>query len=76
MKTMDLILVIVAVLLIAFTVCMIVMYATTGGIPDTLGTCVFSACAWIKTTKERREDRRWQRQDRKEEMKYGKGHDE
>ena len=83
MKTMDLILVIVAVLLITFTVCMLVLYVTTGGIPDTLCTCVFSAlggecgaCAWIKTTKERREDRRWQRQDKKEELKYGKGYDE
>ena len=42
-------------------------------IPDTLVTCVFAALggecgamAWIKTTKERRQDREWQKQDEAE----------
>lgn len=67
---MDVILVIVAVLLVAFTVAMIVLYMTTGAIPDTLCTCVFAVLGgecgvmgWIKTTKERHTDRKWQLQD-------------
>jgi hypothetical protein len=58
--TMNLVLVLVGVILVAFTVCMIVLYVKTGGIPDTLCTCVYSACgsecgfmALIKTFKEK-----------------------
>lgn len=70
LNTMDVILIIVAVLLIAFTVSMIVLYMTTGAIPDTLCTCVFATLGgecgvmgWIKTTKDRHTDRKWQLQD-------------
>lgn len=69
-RTMDVILVIIAVLLITFTVEMIRIFRETGMIPDTLCTCVFAALggecgamAWIKTTKERRQDRKWIRED-------------
>lgn len=69
-RTMDVILVVVAVLLIAFTIEMIKIFRETGMIPDTLCTCVFAALggecgamAWIKTTKERRQDRKWIRED-------------
>lgn len=69
-RTMDVILVIIAVALVAFTLEMIVLYKETGAIPDTLCTCVFGALAgecgamaWIKTTKDRRTDRKWQLQD-------------
>lgn len=74
MKGMDVILVIVGICLAAFTVTMIVLFQTYGAIPDTLCTCVFAALGgecgvmgWIKTTKERNKERKWQLDDRKEE---------
>lgn len=69
-RTMDVILVIIAVALVAFTLEMIKIYKETGMIPDTLCTCVFAALggecgamAFIKTAKERRQDRKWIRED-------------
>ena len=71
--TMNLILIVIAVALLAFTLKMIAVFEATGMIPDTLVTCVFAALggecgamAWIKTTKERRQDREWQKQDEAE----------
>lgn len=79
LHTMDIILVVVAVALLAFTLAMIQIYRETGGIPDTLCTCVFAALggecgamAWIKTTKERRTDRTWQREDQDREERLQK----
>lgn len=73
---MDVILVFIAVFLLAFIVTMIILYYTTGAIPDTLCTCVFAACGgecgvmgWIKTTKERQRDRRYELEDREYEEK-------
>ena len=73
-KTMDVILVVIAVALTAFTVEMIVVFKETGMIPETLVTCVFAALggecgamAWIKTTKERNREREWELEDRAEE---------
>ena len=70
MKTMDLILVIVGLMLLAFTVVMIVLFVQTGAEPSTLETCVFAALGgecgvmgWIKTTKERNRERQWQKED-------------
>ena len=70
LHTMDLILIVVAVALVVFTLEMLRTYRETGGIPDTLCTCVFAALggecgamAWIKTTKDRQKDRQWQRED-------------
>lgn len=75
-RTMDMILLIIAVALVAFTLEMIALYRETGAIPDTLCTCVFGALAgecgamaWIKTTKDRRTDRKWQIQDQAREEK-------
>lgn len=69
-RTMDVILVVIAVALVAFTLEMIAIFKETGMIPDTLCTCVFAALggecgamAWIKTSKERRQDRKWIRED-------------
>ncbi|MCD8308870.1 MAG: hypothetical protein LUD19_03365 [Clostridia bacterium] len=69
--TMDIILVIIAVALLAFTIEMIQLYKETCMIPDTLVTCVFAslggecgAMAWIKTTKERNRERQWEEADR------------
>lgn len=76
-RTMDVILVVIAVALTAFTIEMIKIFRETGMIPDTLCTCVFAALggecgamAWIKTAKERQQDRKWicEDQDRDERL--------
>lgn len=71
-KTMDVILIGLAVFLLIFIVVMLVLYYLTGGIPDTLCTCVFGICGgecgvmgWIRTTKDKQVDRRHQLEDRK-----------
>lgn len=78
MKTMDVILVIVGAALAAFTVLMVVIYCVTGGIPDTLCTCVFAALGgecgvmgWIKTTKERLRERKFELEDREDTSSVG-----
>lgn len=70
---MDIILIFIAITLIAFTVVMIRTFWLYGAIPDTLCQCVFAvlgtecgAMAWIKTTKERYKERKWQKQDEAE----------
>lgn len=70
--TMDVILIVIAVALLAFTVEMIELFKQTGMVPDTLITCVFAALggecgamAWIKTSKERKKERIWELNDRK-----------
>lgn len=71
-KTMDVVLVIIAIFLLLFVVAMLWLFYHTGAIPDTLCTCVFAACGgecgimgWIKTTKERNRDREEFLEDRK-----------
>lgn len=73
MGAMDKILIVLGVFLLCFIVAMVVIFIKQGSIPDTLVQCVFGACGleggvmgWIKTTKERRQDRRWARQDARE----------
>lgn len=70
---MNIVLVIVGIALAVFTVEMIRLFTIYGTIPDTLVTCVFAACGgefgimgWIKTTKERNQNRRWELNDRRE----------
>lgn len=67
-KTMDIILAVIAVVLIAFTVEMIKVFKTVGAVPDTLVTCVFGALTgelgimgWIKTAKEKYQDNQRQK---------------
>ena len=76
LKTMDIILVVMAVLLVAFTLKMIVVFERTGAIPDTLCTCVFAALGgecgvmgWIKTTTDKLTVRKWQIEDRAQDEK-------
>ena len=78
-RTMDVILVVIAFALVAFTVEMIKIFRETGTIPDTLCTCVFAALggecgamAWIKTSKERLAERRWQQEDQDREERLQK----
>ena len=72
--TMDLILLLVFICLVIFTVTMIRLFPGYGSVPDTLVTCVFATLGgecgilgWIKTNKDKRQDRRWQREDMKRE---------
>lgn len=71
-KTMDVILIGLAAFLLIFIVVMLALYYITGGIPDTLCTCVFGICGgecgvmgWIRTTKDKQIDRKNQLEDRK-----------
>lgn len=70
MRTMDKILAVLAVFLLIFVSLMIWIYYRTGGIPDTLCTCVFAVCGgecgvmgWIKTTKEKMREREQELED-------------
>lgn len=72
---MDVILIGLAAFLLVFIVIMLVLYYITGGIPDTLCTCVFGICGgecgvmgWIRTTKDKQIDRKNQLEDRKMSM--------
>lgn len=55
-------------------VAMIALFTVYGSVPDTLITCVFATLGgecgilgWIKTTKEKKQDRRWQLADMRRE---------
>lgn len=70
--TMDFILIVVAILLISFTITMIIIFKRTYMIPDTLVTCVFACLGgecgvmgMIKTAKLRHKEREWQLEDEK-----------
>ena len=72
LNKMDVILIIIAVTLFAFTLKMIELFETYMAVPDTLITCVFAVCggecgamSWIKTSNEKYRDRRWQLEDEK-----------
>lgn len=69
--TMNLILILIAAYIFWFTNRMIGIYELTSGIPDTLVQCVFAllggecgAMAWIRTTKDKQQDRKWAAEDR------------
>lgn len=75
-RTMDVVLVTIAIFLLLFVAAMIWLYYRTGAIPDTLCTCVFAACGgecgvmgWIKTTKDRLTERTFTLEDREYEKK-------
>lgn len=72
-KDVDLILVIVGVSLLVFTIVMIQLFKVYGTVPDTLITCVFATLGgecgimgWIKTTKDRNRERKWEQEDKQE----------
>jgi hypothetical protein len=82
MKTMDIILIIVAVLVIAFTVTMILLFLRYAMVPDTLITCFYAAMAgecgimgWIKTAKVRNQERKWMEEDLERAKQEEKGRD-
>lgn len=74
--TMDKVLVVIGVFLLVFVSVMMWLFYITGGIPDTLCTCVFAVCGgecgvmgWIKTTKDRQQERKYELEDREHEEK-------
>lgn len=76
---MDVVLIIVGSFLLIFTITMIKLFIMYGYIPDTLVTCVFAclgsecgALAWIKTTKEKQNQRQWQLEDEERQKEYMK----
>lgn len=87
MKTLDIVLLIVAIFIVIFVVMMFVTFWRFGMIPDTLCTCFFACvggecgiCGWIKTTKDRQMERNWQLEDearaekrQKKNAEYGEG---
>lgn len=67
-KFLDKVLVSIALFLLLFVITMIVVFCIKGSIPDTLVISVFGATVgevsvtgWIKTTKEKREEERKQK---------------
>ncbi len=71
MGTMDKVLILEGVILVAYTAADLAVFWHTGNEPATLTACVFGVCGfengvmgWIKTTKEKVRDRRWEQEDR------------
>lgn len=71
MGTMDKVLILEGVILVAYTAADLAVFWHTGNEPATLTACVFGVCGfengvmgWIKTTKEKARDRRWEQEDR------------
>ncbi len=69
---MDVVLLFVGISLVLFTVAMIRVFRECGAVPDTLVTCVFAVLGgecgvmgWIKTTKDRNREHKWELEDRK-----------
>lgn len=78
--TMDKVLVVIGIFLLVFVAVMLWMFYVTGSIPDTLCTCVFAVCGgecgvmgWIKTTKDRHQERQYELEDREHEEKMQNG---
>lgn len=70
MNKMDKVLIIICIATLVFVVAMLWLFYVKGEIPDTLCTCFFSfvgsecgMMAWIKTTKEKQQEREWQKED-------------
>ena len=71
MGVMDKVLIFEAVILIAYTVADLAVFWHTGAEPYTLTGCVFGVCGlengvmgWIKTNKDKQQDRKWAEEDR------------
>ena len=71
MGTMDKVLILEGVILVAYTAADLAVFWHTGNEPATLTACVFGVCGfengvmgWLTTTKEKVRDRRWEQEDR------------
>lgn len=72
--TLNIILCVVGVFFVWFNWQMIVLFRSYGSIPETYACAVVAAtigecgiCGWIRTTKDRNRERKWEIEDRKEE---------
>lgn len=72
--TLNLILILVGAFFVWFNWQMIVTFRMYGNIPETYACAVVAAtigecgiCGWIRTTKDRRQERKWEKEDTKEE---------
>lgn len=70
---MDIVLIVVGISLLTFTISMVCLFREYGAVPDTLVTCVFATLGgecgimgWIKTTKDRNRERKWEQEDKQE----------
>lgn len=73
--TLNLILLVVGAFFIWFNGQMLSIFRETGSIPETYACAVIAAtigecgiCGWIRTTKDRKKERDWQKEDRREEQ--------
>lgn len=71
--TLNLVLLLVGAFFIWFNWQMISVYRSCGSMPETYACAVVAAtigecgiCGWIRTTKDKRQDRKWQKQDEQE----------
>jgi uncharacterized membrane protein len=69
-KTSNVVLVIIGIMLLTYVVKMIQIFEMYGSTPDTLTMCVFALftgecgiLGWIKTAKVRTQERQWQQED-------------
>lgn len=77
--TMDVILLVIGIVIVAFVIDMRNIYLQTGGVPGELIAGVFAlaggecgAMSWIQTTKTRKQEREYELEDRKLEMEETK----
>lgn len=73
MGTLNIVLIIVAIFFVWFNCQMLAIYRRQNSIPETYACAVVAAtigecgiCGWIRTTKDRRRERKWQKDDEKE----------
>jgi len=71
--TLNLVLILVGVFFVWFNWQMILVFREYGSIPETYACAVVAAtigecgiCGWIRTNKDKQQDRKWQKQDEKE----------
>jgi len=79
---MNVVLVVLGVAIFFFTRKMILLFEEHGAVPDTLIISFFGACGleggimgWIKTRKERKQEREWELEDRKASEEESNGTD-
>lgn len=73
--TLNVVLIVVAIFFVWFNWKMIDTYRLVGSIPENYACAVVAAtigecgiCGWIKTVKERKQERKWQKEDEKREV--------
>lgn len=71
--TLNLVLILVGAFFVWFNWQMILVFREYGSMPETYACAVVAAtigecgiCGWIRTTKDKRQDRKWQEEDQKE----------